>query len=90
MAKQYFGFYDRINNFTIDEFGNIGRTMLDGTFNSNEVGTNTDTKTIIQVKENMDILMCGSQPLEIYYLGNNIIKMFGQPLKEIQFISDKL
>ena len=85
--KNYFSFYDRINDFTIDEFGNIGRTVKDGTFNSNEIGTNTDTKTIIQVKENMDILATGSQPLEIYYLGNNIIKMFGQPLTEIQFIS---
>jgi hypothetical protein len=86
-TKQYFGFYDRINAFTVDEFGNIGRTMKDGTFNSNEIGTNTDTKTIIQVKENMDILTSGSRPLEVYYLGNNIIKIFGQTLTEIKFIS---
>lgn len=88
MAKQYFGFYDRINSFTVDEFGNIGRTMPEGTFNSNEIGTNIDTKTIIRVKENMDILLRGSEPLEIYYVGNNIIKIFGQPLKEIKFISE--
>lgn len=90
MAKEYFNFYDRINNFTIDEFGNIGRTIKDGTINSNEIGTNVDTRNVIQVKENMDYLLQGSQMYEIYYLGDNIIKMFGQPITEVQFISAEI
>lgn len=86
MEKQYFTFYDRTNSFTIDDFGNIGRTMTDGTINSNEIGTNTDTKTIMRCRENMYILHSGSRPYEVYYFCNNIIKIYGQSLKEVNFI----
>lgn len=79
MAK-YFNFFTEDNNFTVDDFGNIGQTMPHGTFNTNKIGTNTNTTQIIGIEANQKYFYDNVKPLEVYYLGNNILKLLGQPI----------
>ena len=79
-SKHYFVFFDKTNDFTIDEFGNIGRTMEDGPFNSNEIGRHVDTETIFMVRENAEKLVNAWEGLDVYYIGDNVIHLHGQPL----------
>ena len=79
-SKHYFVFFDKTNDFTIDEFGNIGRTMEDGPFNSNEIGRHVDTETIFMVRENAEKLVNAWEALDVYYIGDNVIHLHGQPI----------
>ena len=74
-----FNYFKPNNRFTRDDVGNIGITDSKGLFNSNEVGTNTNTLDIIKIDQNKHLFTGNFQSLDSYYFKNNVININGQP-----------
>lgn len=68
------------NRYTIDDVGNIGISQGKSLFNTAEIGNNTDTDSILSITENRDLLFNNVEYLDQYVIGNNIIKILGQPI----------
>ncbi len=75
-----FNYFKPNNRFTRDDVGNIGITDSKGLFNSNEVGTNTNTLDIIKIDQNKHLFTGNFQSLDSYYFKNNVININGQPI----------
>lgn len=68
------------NRFTIDDVGNIGISQNKALFNTNEIGTNVTTENIFDNEENRKKLLENVDPFDVYVIGNNVIRIFGQPI----------
>lgn len=68
------------NRYTIDDVGNIGISQGKSTFNTAEIGANNDTDSVLSIEENRELLFNNVKYLDQYVIGNNIIKLYGQPV----------
>lgn len=68
------------NRYTIDDVGNIGISGGKSLFNTSEIGGNTTTDSILSEEENQKYFFNNVQYLDQYVIGNNIIKINGQPI----------
>lgn len=75
-----FNYFKPTNRFTRDDVGNIGITDSKGLFNSNEVGTNTDTISILKVEQNKQYFINNTDTYDIYFFANNVIVINGQKI----------